>query len=147
MKHNFKKQRYHLSLIIKHLENIDLLDRTDLIVEKDTQQKSDRIPLVITYDRFLLSITKTLWKSWNILKKNLQEIIWIHWTENRRIKKCFQSLEEGRCTPCRSKTGDICCKQVKSTISFKCQQTNKTRKIFYNLNCETEYSIYLMETI
>ena len=76
MKHNFKKQMYHLSLIIKHLENTDLLDRTDLIVEKDTQQKSDRIPLVITYDRFLLSITKTLWKSWNILKiyQNFKEI-------------------------------------------------------------------------
>ena len=52
---------YHLSLIIKHLENTDLLDRTDLIVEKDTQQKSDRISLVITYDRFLLNITKILW--------------------------------------------------------------------------------------
>ena len=61
LKHNFKKQRYHLSLIIKHLENIDLLDRTDLIVEKDTQQKSDRISLVITYDRFLLNIIKILW--------------------------------------------------------------------------------------
>ena len=61
LKHNFKKQMYHLSLIIKHLENTDLLDRTDLIVEKDTQQKSDRISLVITYDRFLLNIIKILW--------------------------------------------------------------------------------------
>ena len=43
---------------------------------KDAKKKSDRIPLVITYNRFLSNITKTIWKNWNILQinKNLKEI-------------------------------------------------------------------------
>ena len=62
MKNNFVKQGYHPSLINEHLERISLLNRIDLITEKDTRQKSDRIPLVITYNRFLPNITKTFRK-------------------------------------------------------------------------------------
>ena len=41
--------------------------------------------------------------------------------------------------------GNICCKQVKTTTTFKSQQANKTWKIFHNTNCKTEYAIYLLE--
>ena len=34
---------------------------------------------------------------------------------------------------------------MKTTTTFKSQQTKKTWKIFHNINCETEYAIYLME--
>ena len=40
MKTNFVKQRYHSSLINENLERISLLNRIDLITEKDTRQKS-----------------------------------------------------------------------------------------------------------
>ena len=61
------------------------------------------------------------------------------------MKKNLKTLKESKCTPCRSKSGVICCKQVKTTTTVKSQQTNKTWKIFHNTNCTTEYSIYLME--
>ena len=67
MKNNFLKQGYHPSLINEHLERISLLNRIDFIMEKDIRQKSDRIPFVITYNRFLPNITKTNRKNWNIL--------------------------------------------------------------------------------
>ena len=51
MKNNFVKQGYNPSFINEHLERIRLLNRTDLITEKDTRQKSDTIPLVITYNQ------------------------------------------------------------------------------------------------
>ena len=60
MKNNFVKPGYLPSLTNEHLERISLLNRIDLITEKDTQQKSDRIPIVITYNRFLPNITKTI---------------------------------------------------------------------------------------
>ena len=44
----------------------------------------------------------------------------------------------------QSKNGNICCEQVKTTATFKSQQTTKTWKIFH---CETEYVICLMECI
>ena len=75
--------------------------------------------------------------------RNIQEIIETHWIENRRVKKDLKTSKEGKCTRCRSKAGNICCKQVKTTITFKSQQTNKTWKIFRNTNCKTEYVIYL----
>ena len=60
MKNNFVKQGYDL-------ERIRLLNRVDLIRGKDTRRKSNGIPLVITYNRFLPDITKTIKKNWNIL--------------------------------------------------------------------------------
>ena len=65
-----KKTRAPLSLINKHLERIILLNRIDLITEKYPQQKSERIPLIITYNQFLPNITKTIRKNWNMLQIN-----------------------------------------------------------------------------
>ena len=70
MKNNFVKQRYHSSLISKHLERISLLNRIDLITENETPQKSNRTPLLVKYNRFLPNITKTIRKNWNILQVN-----------------------------------------------------------------------------
>ena len=138
MKNNLVKQGYHSSLINEHLERISLLNRSDLISEKDTRQKSDRISLAITYNRFLPNITKTIKKSWNILQinenfkeifktetvtafkrnKNILQITGTHWTENGWSKKDLKTLKEGKCTPCLSKAGNTCCKQIKITTTF-----------------------------
>ena len=44
----------------------------------------------------------------------MNKIIGTHWIENGRVKKNLKTLKEGKCTPCRSKAGNICCKQVKT---------------------------------
>ena len=46
-----------------------------------------------------------------------------------------------------SKSGNICCKQLKTTTTFKSQQTNKSWKIFYDTNSKTENATYLTECI
>ena len=56
-----------------------------------------------------------------------------------------ESKKEGKCTPCRSKTGNVCCKQVKTATTFKSQQTNKTWKIFHSTNSKTV--CHLMECL
>ena len=142
MENNFVKQWYHEALINEHLERINVLNRIDLLMEKDKRQKSDRIPLVITYNQFLSNITKIFRKNWNILQinenfreifkneaitafkrnKNLQEITGTHCKENKRVKKGLKTLKEGKCTPCRPcrpKAGNIYCKQVKIITIFK----------------------------
>ena len=70
MKNNFVKQGHHRSLINEYLERISLLNRIDLITGKDTRNKSDRIPLVIGYNKFLPNITEIIRKNWNIVQKN-----------------------------------------------------------------------------
>ena len=66
LNNSLKEKGYHPSLINKHLERINLLNRIDLITEKNTRKKSGRIPH--TYNRFLPNITKTIRKNWNILQ-------------------------------------------------------------------------------
>ena len=77
--------------------------------------------------------------------KNIQEINGTHWIEHGRVKKDLKTLKGGICIPCRSKAGNICCKQVKTTTIFKSQQTNKTWKIFHKTNCKRKYAICFME--
>ena len=63
MKNKFARQENHPPVINEHLERVSLLNRIVIITEKDAQQKSDRIPLVITYNQFLPNIIKTIRKN------------------------------------------------------------------------------------
>ena len=148
MKNNFVKQEYHPSLINEHLKRISLLNKIDLITKKDMQEKSDRMPLVITYNWFLLNTAKTIRKNWNTLQinqnfkeifkieliapfiqnKNIQEIIGTHWIENVRVQKDLKTLSEGNCTPCSSKAGHICWKQVKIQQHLRANKQTKLRR-------------------
>ena len=41
----------------------------------------------------------------------------------------------------------LCCNQVLTTNTFMSRQTMRTFNIFFNLNCKSEYVIYLLECI
>ena len=58
--------------------------------------------------------------------KNIQDLIGTHEIENGSVKKDLKALKEGQRTPCRSKAGNISYKKVKTTTTFKNQQTNNT---------------------
>ena len=64
----------------------------------------------------------------------------------RKWKKDLKTLKEGNAHFAGQKL-KMCCKQVKTTTTFKSQKTSKTWKIFHNTNCKTEYVIYLLECI
>ena len=71
------KQGYDQKLVDEHLEKVDKLVRDDLLQEKDQEQQDPkRIPLILTYSRFLLNLTAVTCKNWNILhtNKNLPEL-------------------------------------------------------------------------
>ena len=68
-------------------------------------------------------------------------------------KKCRQkttkALQEEKnwvlYTKCSSKSGNLCCKQVVHTQSFKSSVTQKKIHIFHDLDCKSKLLIYLME--
>ena len=67
----FLKQGYDQKLIDKQLEKVDKLVRDDLQQEKDQEQQDPkRIPLILTYNRFLSNLKAVVRKSWNILQTN-----------------------------------------------------------------------------
>ena len=53
----------------------------------------------------------------------------------------------GKCTPCFSGASTLCCNQVLTTNTFMSQQTKRIFNILFDVNCKSEYIIYLMECI
>ena len=53
----------------------------------------------------------------------------------RNSQEKLKDFKDGKCTQCRSKAANICCKQEKTITTFKSHQTNKTWKIFHKTNC------------
>ena len=94
------KQGYDQKLVDKQLEKFDKLARDDLLQEKDKKTKDPkRIPLILTYNRFLLNLQTILQTSKNLRElfqehpitafkrnKNLKEIIAGTRIENGKVK-------------------------------------------------------------
>ena len=51
----------------------------------------------------------------------------------------------GKCHPCFSEEGHLCCKQLKTSSSFKSDKTNRQYDIYHHVNCKSSNVIYLME--
>ena len=49
--------------------------------------------------------------------------------------------------PWLSKTSNLCCGQLTSTMTFISLQTKRKFKIYHKINCKSEYVIYLMNFI
>ena len=138
------KQGYDQKLVDEQLEKVDKLARDNLLQEKDQEQQDPkRIPLTLTYNRFLPNLTAVVRKNWNILQtnksrrelfqeqpitafkrnKNLKEIIGDTPIENGKVKKFSIPSRTGKCTPCLSGARTLCCNQVMTTNTFMSQQT------------------------
>ena len=92
------KQCYNQKLVYEELEKADKLVREDLLQEKDqAQQDPKRIPLILTYYRFLPSLTAVVCKNWNILQTNktLRELFQKHpitaFKRNKNLKEIIGS--------------------------------------------------------
>ena len=162
------KQGYDQKLVDEQLEKVEKFVRDDLLQEKDQEQQDPkRIPLILTYNRFLPNLTAVVRKNWNMFQtnkslrelfqeqpitafkrnKNIKEIIGGTRIENGKVKKFSIPSITGKCTPCLSGARTLCCNQVLTTNTFMSQQTKRAFNIFFNLNCKSEYVIHLMECI
>ena len=162
------KQGYDQELVDEQLEKVDKLVRDDPLQEKDQEQQDPkRIPLILTYNRFLPNLTAVVRKNWNILQtnkslrelfqeqaitafkrhKNLKEIIEGTSIENGKVRKFSIPSRTGKCTPCLSGARTLCCNQVLTTNTFINDKTKRTFNNFFKLNGKSEYVIYLMECI
>ena len=51
------------------------------------------------------------------------------------------------CFPCLPKTGNLCGSQLALATTFFSLHTKRKIKIYHEINCKSEYVIYLMEYI
>ena len=76
--------------------------------------------------------------------ENLRSLIGQHRiSDNKVIRKKLSY--KGKCTPCRTKRDNLCCRQVKETSTFTNRITEKVYKIFHKINCKSKFCIYLLE--
>ena len=52
---------------------------------------------------------------------------------------------EGKCTPFKSGILSLCCLQLQNTHSFRSQQNGRIFTIFHQVNCKSDFVIYLLE--
>ena len=132
---------------------------------KQNKNSADRIPLILTYNFTLPNMKDFLARNWNILSinqgfqdifnelqllayrknKNPQDLLGrkniakgkLIWTNNKSKKTGYSS-------PCQTKSGNLCCKQVNQTTTFTSSVTMQKFNI-YKLNCKIKYLIYVIE--
>ena len=138
------KQGYDQKLVDKQLEKFDKLARDDLLQEKDKKNKDPkRIPLILTYNRFLLNLQTILQTSKNLRElfqehpitafkrnKNLKEIVGGTCIKNSKVKKFNIPSRTGKCTPCLSGSRTLCCNRVLTTNTFSLTLTVKVNTLF-----------------
>ena len=140
------------------------MDRKKLLEEKAKKQ-SNRIPLVLTYNRTLPNVKRAISNNWNLLhvnqefkdvfqeppilafrrNRNLYDLLGCKNIVDGKVQRLPKKKKIGFSTKCFSKSGNLCCKQVVHTQSFKSSVTQKTYHISHDLNCKSKLLIYLME--
>ena len=120
----------------------------------------------ITYNRYLVNISKIITKKLNILQisptlqkvfhkksmitykrnKNLDELIGGHTLQDGKVFKTRLQILNGESKSYNTTNkSSLCCRQVVNTKTFKSYQTKRRFKIFHKLNCKSGFVIYLME--
>ena len=156
-------QGYNKKSIDQQFSKVKTIDRNELLKEKTHDKETqNKTPLVLTYNRFLPNISNIVQKHWNTLNisrtlqglfqegptaafkrnRNLKELIGSNFIENGKVKRAKNTFTIGKCSPCLSKAGNLCCCQLTSTMIFISQQTKRKFKIYHKVNCKSEYIIY-----
>ena len=119
----------------------------------------------MTYNRTLPNVKRAISENWNLLhinqelkdvfqeppilafrrNRNLCELLGCKKNVDGKLQRLSKKKKIGFSTKCCSKSGNICCKQVLHTQSFKSSVTQKIYHIFHDLNCKSKLLIYLME--
>ena len=164
LRDQFKARGYNEDLVNEGISKATAKDRLELLHPPPKEEKPMPLTLVTTFNKALPSLKNIIDKNWNILQinsgisetfkskplvayrrnPNLQQLIGGHRVENGKVVKRITKTV-GLCTPCRSKRGNKCCKQMKTTSTFRNRHTNKVFKIFHRVNCKDKNIIYLME--
>ena len=129
-----------------------------------TKESGMKIVFSIKYHKNLPNIGKAIHDNWHLLhinenisnsftdkpvlaykrNDNLKRLIGQNRISANKVVRRAQ-LKEGKCSPCHSKRGNLCCKQVKETSSFFNRITKRVFKVFHKMNCKSMFGIYLLE--
>ena len=161
----FVERGYKAEYIIDQFNKASIQDRNQLLQYK-TKDKNMKIVFVTKYNKNLPSIRKAMETNWELLHINkdignyFQDKPVIAFKRNDNLKRLIgqtrisnnkvirkTSSKMGKSSPCRSRQGNKCCKQMKNTSTFSNRHTKREFKIFHQLNCKSRHLVYLLECI
>ena len=164
MKEQFKRRGYVDNEIDEAIYKASQKDRNELLRPVSKQERKIPLTFVTTFNKSLPKFKAILENNWTLLgindkisqkfedkpmicykrNPNLKQLIGSYKIENGKVmKRGIKTI--GKCTPCFSKLGNKCCKQIKSTSTFKNRFSGKEYKILHRVNCHDRYVIYLLE--
>ena len=131
------------------IERTKTLDRKKLLEEKQ-KNKVIEYHFVLTYNRTLPNVKRAISNNWNLLhinqefkdlfqeppilafrmNRNLYDLLVCKNIVDGKLQRLSKKRKIGFSTKCFSKSGNLCCKQVVYTQSFKSSATQKTYHIF-----------------
>ena len=137
------------------------LNRQQLLTYKE-RKVTERIPMIVTYNRGLPGLKSIIDNTWNTLQinpvegakftekplvcfrrnKNLRDIIGQTRISNGKVLR-KKEHKPGRCAPCFGRADAKCCQHIISTKTFTNRTGEKVYKIFHRLNCKSKNVIYL----
>ena len=165
---NLTRRGYKEEEIKLAIEKANCIPRDQLLTYK-TKSKNNNIPIVLTYNKTLPDINKSIRKHWEILSidekqaaifkntkpiiaykrnKNLRQYIGQTTISQNKVRRntIDQHISpKGVCRPCNTKVGNLCCKQIRETKEFVSRTTNERFVIRHNVNCKSTHLIYLLE--
>ena len=130
LKERLVNQGYNKKSIGQQFSKVNTTDRNELLKEKaHDKETQNKTLLVLTYNHFLPNISNIVRKHWNIpnisrtlqglfqeepittfeRNRNLKELIESNCIENGKVKRTKNIFTIGKCSPCLSKTGNLCC--------------------------------------
>ena len=77
--------------------------------------------------------------------KSLKQLIEGSTIQNDKNIKKSSNKYEGKCTPCISGIWSLCFLQVQNIHSFRSQQNGRIFTVFHQVNCKSDFFIYLLE--
>ena len=128
----FINRGYDENMVNEQVTKAAAIPREQLLHPR-TKEPSNRIPLIMKYNRTLPPIRTIINNHWEILKidkniketftetpviafrrnKNLKDLIEGNTIENNRKKiRTRETKPTGRCQPCQGRADALCCKQV-----------------------------------
>ena len=151
--------------ILTQIKQARTKTREELLKYK-TKEISTRIPFILTYNPTLPNAKEAIDKHWGILQintkmkeifkdkpimayrrnKNLGDILGQKNLKNGKvIRKKEITNRIGKCSPCYTRSDNLCCNQIENTRTFCSRRTNKEFQIFHRVNCKSNFIIYLLE--
>lgn len=164
LKDQFKARGYKEPLVHEAVRRAEARNREEILQPRSKKEKKAPLTLVTTFNKTLPNLKNILATNWDVLsinndisKKftaepliaykrnpNLRQLLGENRIENGKVAKRKRNAI-GKCSPCTPNLFYKCCRQMKSTSTFKNRHTGKEYRIFHRVNCKDKNVIYLLE--